>query len=152
MTEVEPKFVSRSDPTAQWTGALKGPAFFAYADNYLIDVQFGIIVCRSLTRGSPSRGWRGADHARQLAEATWQEDLEEMVRRVARDFDEIAEDIEAGATEVRHPSFRAKHSSRDRAPRKRLRSRWVVGLAHFIGRTLRLGAAHRVDNAQPSLH
>jgi transposase len=43
-TEVEPKFVSPSDPAAQWTGALKGPAFFAYADNYLIDVQFGIIV------------------------------------------------------------------------------------------------------------
>src|SRR5918998_1366331 len=43
-TEVEPKFVSPSDPAAQWTGALKGPAFFAYADNYLIDVRFGIIV------------------------------------------------------------------------------------------------------------
>jgi len=37
-TEVQPKFVSASDPAAQWTGALKGPAFFAYADNYLIDV------------------------------------------------------------------------------------------------------------------
>lgn len=34
-----PKFVSPSDPAAQWTGALKGPA-----DNYLIDVQFGVIV------------------------------------------------------------------------------------------------------------
>src|SRR5215472_8726821 len=32
------------DPTAQWTGALKGPAFFAYADNYLIDVQCGVIL------------------------------------------------------------------------------------------------------------
>jgi transposase len=43
-TEVVPKFISPSDPAAQWTGALKGPAFFAYADNYLIDVKFGIIV------------------------------------------------------------------------------------------------------------
>ena len=43
-TEVVPKFVSPSDPAAQWTGALKGPAFFAYANNYLIDVRFGIIV------------------------------------------------------------------------------------------------------------
>jgi transposase len=43
-TEVQPKFVSPSDPAAQWTGALKGPAFFAYADNYLIDVQEGVIV------------------------------------------------------------------------------------------------------------
>jgi hypothetical protein len=43
-TEVQPKFVSPSDPAAQWTGALKGPAFFAYADNYLIDVQCGVIM------------------------------------------------------------------------------------------------------------
>jgi IS5 family transposase len=43
-TEVQPKFVSPSDPAAQWTGALKGPAFFAYADNYLIDVKHGVIV------------------------------------------------------------------------------------------------------------
>lgn len=43
-TEVQPKFVSPSDPAAQWTGALQGPAFFAYADNYLIDIQFGVIV------------------------------------------------------------------------------------------------------------
>jgi len=28
----------------QWTGAHKGPAFFAYSDNYLIDVKFGVIV------------------------------------------------------------------------------------------------------------
>jgi hypothetical protein len=38
------KFVSLSDPAAQWTGAHKGPAFFAYSDNYLIDVKFGLIV------------------------------------------------------------------------------------------------------------
>ena len=43
-TDVEPKFVSPSDPAAQWTGAMRGPAFFAYADNYLIDVKFGIIL------------------------------------------------------------------------------------------------------------
>jgi len=30
--------------TAQWTGAHKGPAFFAYSDNYLIDVKFGVIL------------------------------------------------------------------------------------------------------------
>jgi transposase len=34
-SEVTPKFVSPSDPAAQWTGAMRGPAFFAYADNYL---------------------------------------------------------------------------------------------------------------------
>ena len=43
-SEVIPKFVSPSDPAAQWTGAMKSAAFFAYADNYLIDVKHGIIV------------------------------------------------------------------------------------------------------------
>src|SRR4029450_9569211 len=43
-SEVRPKFVSPSDPAAQWTGAMRGPAFFAYADNYLIDMKFGIIM------------------------------------------------------------------------------------------------------------
>src|SRR6266850_1055887 len=33
-SEVVPKFISPSDPAAQWTGAMRGPAFFAYADNY----------------------------------------------------------------------------------------------------------------------
>jgi transposase len=41
---VTPKFISPSDPAAQWTGALRNAAFFAYADNYLIDVKFGIIM------------------------------------------------------------------------------------------------------------
>jgi transposase len=43
-SDVVPKFVSPSDPAAQWTGAHRGPAFFAYANNYLIDVKFGVIV------------------------------------------------------------------------------------------------------------
>src|SRR3954470_2022030 len=43
-SDVTPKFVSPSDPAAQWTGALRNAAFFAYADNYLIDVKCGIIM------------------------------------------------------------------------------------------------------------
>jgi len=43
-SDVPPKFVSPSDPAAQWTGAMRGPAFFAYSDNYLIDVKSGIIM------------------------------------------------------------------------------------------------------------
>ena len=39
-----PKFISPSDPAAQWTGAMRGPAFFAYSDNYLIDVTCGVIL------------------------------------------------------------------------------------------------------------
>src|SRR6185503_13590421 len=41
---VKPKFVSKSDPAAQWTGAMKGHAFFAYAANYLIDLDHAVIV------------------------------------------------------------------------------------------------------------
>src|ERR1700722_7050066 len=43
-SETVPKFISKSDPAAQWTGAHKGHAFFAYADNYLIDLKAAIIV------------------------------------------------------------------------------------------------------------
>ena len=43
-TEVTPKFVSPADPAARWTGAHGGQAFFAYAANYLVDVDHGIIV------------------------------------------------------------------------------------------------------------
>jgi hypothetical protein len=43
-SDVTPKFISPSDPAAQWTGAMRGPAFFAYADNYLVDVKFGVIM------------------------------------------------------------------------------------------------------------
>jgi transposase len=49
-SEVTPRFVSPSDPAAQWTGAMRGPAFFAYADNYLVDVKFGVIVDVQATR------------------------------------------------------------------------------------------------------
>ena len=49
---VQPKFVSPSDPAAQWTGAQRGPAFFAYATNYLIDTEHAVIVdveaCRAI--------------------------------------------------------------------------------------------------------
>src|SRR6185295_8074191 len=43
-SEVRPKFISKSDPAAQWSGALKGHAFFAYAVNYLIDLDHAVIV------------------------------------------------------------------------------------------------------------
>jgi len=49
-SEVTPKFIAKSDPAAQWTGAHKGHAFFAYADNYLIDLKASIIVDIEPTR------------------------------------------------------------------------------------------------------
>jgi transposase len=43
-TPVTPKFISPADPASRWTGANKGLAFFAYATNYLIDLDHAIIV------------------------------------------------------------------------------------------------------------
>ena len=43
-TRVEPKFVSPTDPAARWTAASGGPAFYAYADNYLIDLKHAVIL------------------------------------------------------------------------------------------------------------
>ena len=52
-SDVVPKFISPSVPAAQWTGAHKGPAFFAYSDNYLIDVM---VSSRSGLSGIPPTG------------------------------------------------------------------------------------------------
>ncbi len=43
-SEVEPKFTFHSDPANQWIAARKGPAFFAYSTNYLIDTDHSVIV------------------------------------------------------------------------------------------------------------
>src|SRR3954467_5952162 len=43
-TEVTPKFVAPADPATRWTAAHRGPAFFAYSANYLIDTDRAIIV------------------------------------------------------------------------------------------------------------
>jgi transposase len=51
-SEVVPKFISPADPAAQWTGAHKGHAFFAYADNYRIDLKAAIIMDVEATRAS----------------------------------------------------------------------------------------------------
>jgi transposase len=49
-SEVQPKFTSHSDPASQWTAARKGPAFFSYSDNHLIDTEHGVIVDVEATR------------------------------------------------------------------------------------------------------
>jgi IS5 family transposase len=43
-SEVTPKFLAPADPAARWTAAHRGPAFFAYSANYLIDTENAIIV------------------------------------------------------------------------------------------------------------
>src|ERR1700686_5245913 len=38
-SEVTPKFIAAAHPAARWTAAHRGPAFFAYSANYLIDAD-----------------------------------------------------------------------------------------------------------------
>jgi hypothetical protein len=49
-SEVTSKFISPSDPAVQWTGVHKGHAFFAYATNYLIETDHGVILDVEATR------------------------------------------------------------------------------------------------------
>jgi hypothetical protein len=46
-----------------------------------------------------------ANRARRLADAAWQPELKDGLRSLAKDFDDIAEDIETGAAEIRHPEL-----------------------------------------------
>ncbi len=43
-TPVPPKQLAVADPAARWTAASRERAFFAYATNYLIDLQNAVIV------------------------------------------------------------------------------------------------------------
>jgi IS5 family transposase len=43
-TPVVPKFISPADPASRWTGANGGLAFFAYSNNYLIDLKHAVIM------------------------------------------------------------------------------------------------------------
>lgn len=52
---VSPKKVSQTDPTASWTSAPGGPAFYGYCTNYLADIEAGIIVDVDATRVNRSR-------------------------------------------------------------------------------------------------
>jgi hypothetical protein len=61
-SSVTPKFVSPSDPAAQWTGAMRGPAFFAYANNYLVDVKFGVIADVEASRAIRQAEVAAANH------------------------------------------------------------------------------------------
>src|SRR5258705_12566170 len=80
-SETVPKFIAKSDPAAQWTGAHKGHAFFAYANNYLIDLKAAIIVDVEATRAI-RQAEVGA--ARTMIERT-EERLELCPERLATD-------------------------------------------------------------------
>jgi hypothetical protein len=74
--------VSRA-PAAHWLGTVNGSGCFELMN-------------------SASNYRDRANHLRQLAEMTWQDDLEASLRRAAQDYDEVADDLEAGCTEIRH--------------------------------------------------
>ena len=42
--QLTPKRISPTNPSARWTAAPGGPAFYAYSTNYLIDLRAGIIM------------------------------------------------------------------------------------------------------------
>ena len=46
-----------------------------------------------------------AKEIRQLAETTLDDSLRESLRAMARDYHELAEDLDNGATAVRHPDL-----------------------------------------------
>ena len=53
-TPVPPKQLAVADPAARWTAASRERAFFAYATNYLIDLQNAVIVDVAATCASIS--------------------------------------------------------------------------------------------------
>lgn len=65
--EATRKTVSLTDPTARWTSALGGPAYYAYSTNYLIDIDSAIILD---VEASPSTLSEEAQAARAMIEHT----------------------------------------------------------------------------------
>ncbi len=43
-TPVVPKYLAPADPASRWTSAHRGPAFYAYSTNYLIDLDNAVIM------------------------------------------------------------------------------------------------------------
>ena len=90
-TDVEPKFVSPSDPAAQWTGAMRGPAFFAYADNYLIDLKAAVILDVEASRA-----------VRQAEVGAARTMLERTAERFGLKPERLAADSAYGSAEMLH--------------------------------------------------
>ncbi len=89
-TDVESKFVSSSDPAAQWTGAMRGPTFFAYSGNYLIDLKSAVIVDVEASR-AVRRAEVGAARAM----------LEHTADRFGLEPERLATDSAYGSAEMR---------------------------------------------------
>jgi transposase len=96
-SDVTPKFVSPSDPAAQWTGALRSAAFFAYANNYLIDVKFGIIMDVEASRAT-------RDVARALAKTEAFAQARRDRKKVEMLFAHLKRILRLGRLRLRGPS------------------------------------------------
>ena len=48
---------------------------------------------------------RQAVRAREIADIAHQPEIQQMPRAAAHDYEEIAEDIDVGAVEIRHPEL-----------------------------------------------
>ena len=46
-----------------------------------------------------------AERAARLARSQTRRDVEELLQRMARDYADLAEDLETGAVEIRHPEL-----------------------------------------------
>jgi len=57
---------------------------------------------------------RQAERARQQAEATLRPELQRQFAKMARDFDEIAQDSENGVVEIRHLELLAQRPNKRR--------------------------------------
>jgi hypothetical protein len=53
----------------------------------------------------PSYYRNQAERARRLAESATDRSLEDELVRIAKDYDEIAEDLETGAIDIQHPEL-----------------------------------------------
>jgi hypothetical protein len=48
---------------------------------------------------------RQAARCREIADIVFQPEIEELLHTAAQDYEEIAEDIDRGAIEIRHPEL-----------------------------------------------
>jgi hypothetical protein len=55
---------------------------------------------------------RQAARARRMADLVHQPEFEEMLRTAAQDYEDIAEDIDLGAIEIRHPELLPQRNHR----------------------------------------
>ena len=61
---------------------------------------------------SPEHYRQQALRARHIADLAHQPEIQEMLRTAAHDYEDIAEDIESGAIEVRHPELLPQRNHR----------------------------------------